>query len=150
MRLKRTAKGNGEDLKIRTYPASFVMELFDITRQQLYYWRKNLLTARGMGTGNETRYSFEDLVAIRTILKLREEGVSTHMITRVIKKSRELFPDMENLLSSTPVIPSGGRLIVIHRGQAYEGTTGQGVFISLMEVEQEVEESIREKLRISA
>ncbi len=126
------------------------MDLFDITRQQLYYWRKNLLNAQGKGTGNETRYTFSDLVAIKTILKLREEGVSTHMITRVIKKSRDIFPDMGNLLGSTPIIPSGGRLIVIYRGQAYEGTTGQGVFISLVEVEKEVEESIRERLLVSA
>lgn len=126
------------------------MDLFDITRQQLYYWRKNLLNAQGRGTGNETRYTFGDLVAIKTILKLREEGVSTHMITRVIKKSRDIFPNMGNLLGSTPIIPSGGRLIVIYRGQAYEGTTGQGVFISLVEVEKEVEESIREKLLVSA
>ena len=126
------------------------MDLFDITRQQLYYWRKNLLNARGKGTGNETRYTFNDLVAIKTILKLREEGVSTHMMTRVIKKSRDIFPDMGNLLGSTPIIPSGGRLIIIYRGQAYEGATGQGVFISLVEVEKEVEESVRERLLVSA
>jgi DNA-binding transcriptional MerR regulator len=138
------------DIKTRSYPVAFVMDLFGITRQQLYYWRKNLLRSRGKGTGKQTIYSFLDLVAIKTILNLKEEGVSTNMITRVIKKSRDLFPDMENLLTSTPIIPAGGRLIVIYRGKAYEGTTGQGVFISLLEVEREVEESIREKLSASA
>jgi len=138
------------NIKERRYSASFVMELFDITRQQLYYWRKHLLTAVGRGTGNETSYAFEDLVAIKTILRLREEGASTHMITRVIKRSKDLFPDLDNLLSNTPIIPSGGRLIVIYRGQAYEGTTGQGVFISLLEVERELEDSIKEKLMETA
>jgi len=139
-----------KDLKERTYSASFVMELFDITRQQLYYWRKNLLKASGNGTGKQTLYSFQDLVGIKTILRLRDEGVSTHMITRVIKKSRDIFPDMENLLSNTPVIPSGGRLIILYRGDAFDGATGQGVFISLIEVEEELEEHIREKLRETA
>ncbi len=138
------------DIKARSYSAAFVMDLFDITRQQLYYWRKNLLKSQGRGTGKQTTYSFLDLVAIKTILNLKEEGVSTNMITRVIKKSKDLFPDMENLLTSTPIIPAGGRLIVIYRGNAYEGTTGQGVFISLLEVERELEESIREKLRATA
>jgi len=139
-----------KDFRERTYAASFVMELFDITRQQLYYWRKNLLKASGSGTGKQTLYSFQDLVGIKTILKLREEGVSTHMITRVIKKSQDLFPDMENLLSNTPVIPSGGRLIILYRGDAFDGATGQGVFISLVEVEKELEESINEKLKETA
>jgi DNA-binding transcriptional MerR regulator len=138
------------EIKMRSYSAAFVMDLFGITRQQLYYWRKNLLKSQGRGTGRQTNYSFLDLVAIKTILNLKEEGVSTNMITRVIKKSKDLFPDMENLLTSTPVIPAGGRLIVIYRGKAYEGSTGQGVFISLIEVEKEVEESIRERLRATA
>ncbi len=148
--MKKDTDSIKKDLKERTYSASFVMELFDITRQQLYYWRKNLLKASGNGTGKQTLYSFQDLVGIKTILKLREEGVSTHMITRVIKKSQDLFPDMENLLSNTPVIPSGGRLIILYRGDAFDGATGQGVFISLVEVEKELEEHINEKLRETA
>ncbi|MBN1571635.1 MAG: MerR family transcriptional regulator [Deltaproteobacteria bacterium] len=148
--MKRDDDKNPINIKERSYPANFVMELFNITRQQLYYWRKNLLKATGNGTGKQTLYSFQDLVGIKTILKLREEGVSTHMITRVIKKSKDLFPDMENLLSNTPVIPSGGRLIVLYRGDAFDGATGQGVFISLLEVEKELEERIREKLRETA
>jgi DNA-binding transcriptional MerR regulator len=145
--LNKENDNRNKDIKERTYTASFVMDLFNITRQQLYYWRKNLLKATGNGTGRQTLYSFQDLVGIKTILKLREEGVSTHMITRVIKKSKDLFPDMENLLSNTPVIPAGGRLIVLYRGDAFDGATGQGVFISLLEVEKELEERIKDKLK---
>ena len=150
----RVMEGQGEsghdDIKEMRFPAGFVMELFSLDRQQLYYWRKNLLSAHGRGSGRETLYTFQDLVTIKTILRLREEGVSTHMITRVIKRSENLFPDMGNLLINSPVIPTGGRLIVLYRGQAYDAATGQGVFISLIDMEKEVTENIKEKLEATA
>ena len=53
------------------------------------YWARTKLVvpslAEAKGTGTERRYSFSDLVALRVVRELREEGIPTQALRKAVK-----------------------------------------------------------------
>ncbi|MGH2721322.1 MAG: MerR family transcriptional regulator, partial [Actinomycetota bacterium] len=79
---------NGSADVEREYGTATVTKLTGLSYRQLdYLARKGFLRpslAAGSGSGSRRLYSFEDLVALRTIAKLRAAGVSLGALKSVI------------------------------------------------------------------
>lgn len=58
------------------------------------YWARTRLVvpslAEAKGTGTDRRYSFGDLVALRLVRELREEGIPTQALRRAVQHVREV------------------------------------------------------------
>jgi DNA-binding transcriptional MerR regulator len=71
------------------FGASAVLKLTGISYRQLDYWARTGLVGSSIrqasGRGSRRVYSFADLVALRVVGQLRDEGVSIQTIRRAVK-----------------------------------------------------------------
>jgi DNA-binding transcriptional MerR regulator len=124
----------------RAISSKFVENLFDLSRQQLSYWRKvGLFSAAERTDGNHYRYGFQDLVALKTIRTLQEKGFTTYQIRKSFQALKERFPNISNAFVEKPVLVLGRRIAIVDKGKAYDALSGQTFLIDLSQIESWVE-----------
>jgi tetratricopeptide (TPR) repeat protein len=99
-----------------------VRRKFGITERQLKSWeREGLLRAA-------ESYSFSDLIAIQTLIKLRENRIRSRQIGQALASLRQKLDWVKQPLSELR-IASDGRKITVHvAGQKMEAVSGQILF----------------------
>ena len=104
------------------YSRADVRRQFGISERQLKSWeRQQLLSAADT-------YSFSDLIAIQTILKLRENRIQPRTIWRALESLREKLGWMKQPLSELRIVSDGRKIAVHVAGQKMEALTGQILF----------------------
>jgi tetratricopeptide (TPR) repeat protein len=99
-----------------------VRRKFGLTEQQLKSWeRQKLITPAD-------NYRFRDLIAIKTLLKLRENKIPAREIARALNSLREKLGPIEQPLSELRVLSDGKRITVQIAGQKMEAVSGQILF----------------------
>lgn len=107
-----------------------IESMFGVSRKVLFYWRKiGLLSPSKKTAGCHARYTFEDLVAIKTIRSLRDAGISTFKIKKIVAKLKEQYPDLTNPLASKSLYVVGKEVNVADQKAPYNPLTGQGTLI---------------------
>jgi DNA-binding transcriptional MerR regulator len=97
----------------RAYNAAEVRRITDVTQRCLDYWEDrgiispSIQKARGKGT--ERRYSFDDLVRITVVNRLRATGLSLQKIRAGLAKLRKRTADEDVLLHE--VLESDGKTL---------------------------------------
>jgi len=104
------------------YPRADVRRRFKITERQLRSWER-----RGLIAPAET-YSFKDLIAIKSIVKLRENRIPAPRIGRAVESLRRKLDWIEQPLSELGFVSDGRKIAVRVAGQTMEALTGQIVF----------------------
>lgn len=62
-----------------------VTDITGLTRRQLGYWRKTgLIIPQQHTTGGHARYTFADLIALKSAKKLKDAGISLQRIRKSI------------------------------------------------------------------
>ena len=92
-----------------------VIELTGATLRQLGYWHKTkLLKASGKDTGHR-RYTIPDVVAVKTIVELRDKGCSLQKIRKAVDYLRKHYPKQpdENVLSSLTLLTDGDEVYML-------------------------------------
>ena len=104
------------------YTRAHVRRQFGLTERQLQSWeRQSLLPA-------VERYSFSDLIAIRTIVELRGKGFRPAEIGRAVEALRRKLEGVRHPLSELRILSDGKRIAVRTAGQKMEAISGQIVF----------------------
>jgi tetratricopeptide (TPR) repeat protein len=85
------------------------------------------LLSPGRGPGNQLRFTFQDIVLLRTARELRERALSPRKIRRALHRLREQLPEGRPL-SAVSVAASGEHVVVRDRGTVWEPETGQVAF----------------------
>src|ERR1700693_2198738 len=93
--------------------------MLGISEQQLRGWERQGLV-RGGGV-----LSFKDLIGLRTLLKLRENRISTQKIGLAVASLKRKFAGVEHPLSELKFLPDGLRLAVQGAGKKMEAISGQ-------------------------
>ena len=127
-----------------------VMKITGLTRRQLGYWRKTgLITPLQHTTGGHARYSFADLLALKTAKKLIDTGVSVQRIRKNICSLTNFLPDCKTPLTELSLVVTGDVILVLHRETAFEALTGQEWIYPVAELAREAEKSrgIREPVQ---
>ncbi len=134
------------------YQISDVERITGLTRRQISYWDKSGLVEasfRSKGNKQARLWSFVDMVALRTVRRLREENVSLQKIRKVLKYVKKTWPDLENHLSQLTfyVFGKGREVYVLGPDDQYPVSVlraqGQQVFVlSWRSMAQEVEKAI--------
>jgi tetratricopeptide (TPR) repeat protein len=82
----------------------------------------------GCPNANARSYSFSDLIAVKTLIKLRENRISTRRIGQALKSLREKLDWVKRPLSELRIVSDGKRIMVHVAGQKMEAITGQILF----------------------
>jgi tetratricopeptide (TPR) repeat protein len=96
--------------------------MLGVTGQQLRGWERQGLIAEGAS------FSFSDLIALKTLQKLRENRIPSRQIGRAMTALKQKLSGVEHPLSELKIF-SDGRTIAVHfAGQKMEALTGQMLF----------------------
>src|SRR5262245_31361329 len=93
--------------------------MLGISEQQLRGWER-----QGLIPAIES-FSFSDLIAVRTLRKLRENRISSKQIGHAIQSLRQKFSEVEHPLSELKISPDGRTIAVQIAGQKIEAVSGQ-------------------------
>jgi tetratricopeptide (TPR) repeat protein len=104
------------------YPRADVRKRFKITERQLRNWERQRLIAPAQ------TYSFKDLIAIKSIVKLRENRIAAPQIGRAVESLRQKLDWIEQPLSELGFVSDGKKIAVRVAGQTMEALTGQILF----------------------
>ena len=99
-----------------------VRRKFGITERQLQSWEREELIP------SAEHYSFSDLIAIQTLVKLREKRIRVRQIGRALESLRSKLAGIKQPLSELRIVSDGKRIAVHVAGQKMEALTGQILF----------------------
>jgi len=116
-----------------------VVELLRISRRQLHYWASTGLVRPSARTpGGHARYSFEDLVALKTAKRLLDAGVSLQRIRASIQRLRSLLPNVTRPLVELVLVTTGDVVLAFHQGSAVDAISGQEWMFPVAQLERDV------------
>jgi DNA-binding transcriptional MerR regulator len=112
------------------FAARQVVKLTGIPYSTLNLWAKNGLlqpsVSPGTGTGRERVYSFSDLIALKVAFKLRQAGVSTSSLKKVIEFLRENEGHNDPLATTRLVVSGSDVLVVTNNNQLISALSKPG------------------------
>ena len=104
------------------YSRADVRRQFGISARQLLSWERQGLIAAAKS------YSFSDLIALQTLIKLSENRIRPRQIGRALESLREKLDWVKQPLSELRIV-SDGKTIAVHlAGQKMEAVSGQILF----------------------
>lgn len=116
-----------------------VVDLLGISRRQLHYWAQtDLVTPSSQTPGGHGRYTFEDLIALRTAKRLIDSGVSVQRIRNSISALRRVLPAVDRPLSQLVLVATGDVVLAFRDGVAFEAATGQEWVFEVAQLQREV------------
>ena len=93
--------------------------MLKVSERQLRNWERQSLISGG------SQFSFGDILALRTLLKLREKRVPTRTIIRVVLSLRDKLAHIASPLSELTLTSEGGTVSVQLAGSRMDALTGQ-------------------------
>ncbi|MHB1937980.1 MAG: helix-turn-helix domain-containing protein [Acidobacteriaceae bacterium] len=117
--------------------------LTGVNPKTLHYWDHTGLLTPGVqvahGTGSRRFYSFRDLVAMRVVHELREQGVSLQGLREVVRFIREM-DGVEQPLAERYVVSDGRDVFTCKGGTAISALRqpGQGCLTMILDLGQVV------------
>lgn len=111
------------------YDCQQVAKLLNISEATLRQWdRISVLRERQSKSLPRKRYTFSDLVSLKTTKTLSDQGVPLRRIQSAARALAKLFPEATQPLSKFRLIPHGSTVLVKDQNALYEPETGQLVF----------------------
>jgi len=105
------------NLATEAFNSKQARELTAATARQLNYWdRKGLVKpslSPASGRGSRRLYSYNDLLAIQTVMRLRKENVSLQRIAKCVRYLRGNMPDVSHPLTFCHLVSAGDRVYLI-------------------------------------
>ena len=106
----------------QSYSRAEIRRRFGVTERVLKSWeRESLLPA-------SESYSFSDLIAIKTIIELREKGFRSRQIGQAVESLRSKLADVKQPLSELRIVSNGKKIAVRVAGQRMDAISGQILF----------------------
>lgn len=103
-----------------------IQRVLGLTGKQLEYWDRLRLVSPRKELGNRF-YDFRDLIGLRTVKQLIEEGVPANRLRRALAALREKLAHIQMPLSELRVLSDGGDVVVESEGARLEPLSGQFV-----------------------
>jgi tetratricopeptide (TPR) repeat protein len=104
------------------YSRAEVRRQFGISARQLRSWERQGLIAAARS------YSFSDLIALQTLIKLSENRIRPRQIGRALASLREKLDWVKQPLSELRIVSDGKKIAVHLAGQKMEAISGQILF----------------------
>lgn len=104
------------------YDRRDVLRMVGVTERQLRAWEKQGLIA------TSDRFGFSELLALKTLKKLREFDVKPRQIQRAMASLKLRLKDIDQPLAQLRITADGGRIAVHVSGSKMEAISGQLLF----------------------
>lgn len=101
-----------------------VQRIVGLTGKQLDYWDRLRLVSPRKEKGNRS-YDFRDLIGLRTVKQLVEEGVPAGRLRHALAALREKLSQVQAPLAELRVFSDGKDILVEHGGARLEPVSGQ-------------------------
>jgi len=101
-----------------------VQRIVGLTGKQLDYWDRLRLVSPHKDKGNRY-YNFRDLIGLRTVKQLVEEGVPAGRLRHALAALREKLSQVRTPLAELRVFSDGKDILVEHDGARLEPVSGQ-------------------------
>jgi tetratricopeptide (TPR) repeat protein len=101
-----------------------VQRIVGLTGKQLEYWERLRLVSPHKDRGNRY-YNFRDLIGLRTVKQLVEEGVPAGRLRHALAALREKLSQVHAPLAELRVLSDGKDILVEHDGARLEPVSGQ-------------------------
>jgi len=112
---------------METFSSGLVMRITGASARQLDYWTWSGLIQPIDTDSYKRRYSFEDVVRITAVMRLKEEGLSLQAIRKTIAKLRQHHQDP---LRDLKLVAYRGDVYVYNSEEdAYRAIDGQATYI---------------------
>ena len=96
---------------LRSFSTGDAVRITGVSFRNIDYWARTKFIvpsiAEAKGTGTERRYSFSDLLALRVARELRDAGISTRSLRRIVEFLRTTR-GLPNPLTECRLIVTGG------------------------------------------
>lgn len=103
-----------------------VQRIVGLTAKQLDYWDRLRLVSPRKEQGTRF-YDFRDLIGLRTVKQLVEQGVPAHRLRRALAALHEKLEQVQTPLSELRVLSDGKDIVVERGGARLEPLSGQFV-----------------------
>ena len=108
---------------MNTYSIRDAARILKLSPERLRYWEKTGLVAPGRAEDGRALYGFRDLVCVKTVLVLLENGVPLRRIRRSLETIRERVPALDRPLEALRVWLDGSdRVVLRHEGVLVEAS----------------------------
>lgn len=115
-----------------------VCRITGLSARQLRYWRKTGLVSPTMRTrGGHARYSFIDLISLKTASRLIDAGISVQRIRQCLQSLSRFLPNTDTPLQELSLVATGDVVLVLRSGAAFDALTGQEWILEVAELERE-------------
>lgn len=103
-----------------------VTAITGLSSRQLSYWRKTgLVVPQDYTAGGHARYSFSDLIALRTAKRLLDAKISLQRIRTCLQSLTRFLPTADRPLVELSLVVTGDVVLVFHGQRAFDALTGQ-------------------------
>ncbi len=127
------------------YRSREVSQILGISCRQLRYWAQTDLVQPSLRSpGGHHRYTFRDLIALKTAKRLIDAGVSVQRLRKSIRALRRILPTVKRPLAELVLVATGDIVLVVHEGSTFEAATGQEWVFQVAEFQRELEAWKRE------
>ncbi len=117
-----------------------VVEILGISRRQLQYWSQtDLIVPSTCTPGGHSRYTFSDLVSLKTAKRLIDAGVSVQRIRKTIRKLRRILPTVRRPLAELTLVATGDVVLAFRDGTAFDAISGQEWVFEIAQFRREID-----------
>jgi DNA-binding transcriptional MerR regulator len=122
------------------YASRDVVQILGISRRQLQYWSQTDLVVPSAKTpGGHSRYTFEDLVALKAVKRLIDAGVSVQRIRNSIRALRKVLPTTRRPLTELILVATGDVVLAFRNGTAFDAISGQEWVFEVAQFQRELD-----------
>ena len=122
------------------YTSNEVCEIIGLTRRQVQHWdHTGFIQPSKRTPGGHARYTFQDLISLKTARKLLDAGVSLQRIRWSIGELKRLLPTVKRPLAELTLVATGEMVLVFYEGTVFEAISGQEWIVEVAEVQQAVD-----------
>ena len=89
--------------------------------------------------GGHARYSFVDLVSLKTASRLINAGVSVQRIRQCLQSLSRFLPNTDTPLQELTLVATGDVVLVLRSGAAFDALTGQEWILHVADLEREAQ-----------
>lgn len=123
-----------------------VCRITGLSARQLGYWRKTgLLSPAQQTPGGHARYSFIDLISLKTASRLITAGVSVQRIRQCLHSLSRFLPNTDTPLQELSLVATGDVVLVLRSDTAFDALTGQEWILQVADLESEARMLLSER-----
>ncbi len=128
-------------MKAAVYSSRQAARISGVSLRQLAYWRKSgLLVPSHRTPGGHSRYTFSDLIALKSARQLLDAGVSLQKIRKSMDALLRFLPTLRRPLAEISLVATGDVILILHEGSTFEALSGQQWVFPVARMEREIQQ----------